>query len=68
MRIIIQAPQRKKPRIGEIRTTKKHGKQIRVVETAPCGAWICSGNRYCYEWKTPEELIGTQWEYLLRMK
>lgn len=64
MRIHILAPQRRKPKIGDQRTTKKHGLQIRVVETHN-GMWVCSGSRYRYEWRTPAQLVGTQWAYLL---
>jgi hypothetical protein len=65
MRIHILAPQRKKPKIGDRRTTKKHGLQIRVVETHN-GMWVCNGSRYRYEWRKPAELVGTQWEHLIK--
>lgn len=64
MKIIVLKPQRPKPQIGDRRTTKKHGVQIRVVETHN-GMWVKSGSRYRYEWRKPYELIGTQWAYLL---
>lgn len=60
-------PQRRKPEIGDRRTTKKHGLQIRVVETRG-GIWVLQAgksNAYRYDWKKPSELIGTRWEYLL---
>lgn len=57
-------PQRRKPKIGDRRTTKKHGVQIRVVETHN-GMWVVSGSRHRYEWRKPHELLGTQWAYLL---
>lgn len=56
--------QRRKPQIGDRRKTKAHGVQIRVVETSN-GMWIKNGSRYQYEWRTPKQLIGTQWEHLL---
>lgn len=62
---IMTAPRRKQPAIGDVRTTKKHGVQVRVVETHR-GMWVRSGSRYCYEWKTPAQLVGSCWEYLLR--
>lgn len=68
MKIRILAPQRRKPEIGDRRTTKKHGLQIRVVETHN-GMWVLQAgksNAYRYEWKKPEELVGTRWEYLLK--
>lgn len=67
MKITILAPQRRNPEIGERRTTKKHGLQIRVVETHN-GMWVLQAgkaNAYRYDWKKPEELVGTRWEYLL---
>lgn len=62
---ITVGPPPKQPRIGDTRTTKAHGLQIRVVETIN-GMWVRSGSRYRYEWKTPAELKGTRWEYLLK--
>ena len=56
---------RRKPKIGDTRTTKKYGLQIRVVETTSGGSWIRSSSGYYYQWLTPDELRGTQWEYLL---
>lgn len=65
MKITILAPQRSKPKIGDRRTTKKHGLQIRVVETHN-GMWVRSGYRYRYEWLKPSEIVGTQWVNLLQ--
>jgi len=65
MKIHILAPQRRRPKIGDRRTTKAHGLQIRVVETHN-GMWVCSGSRYRYEWSKPSDLVGTQWAHLLR--
>lgn len=62
--IHILAHQRRKPRIGDRRTTKKHGLQIRVV-TTHSGMWVRSGSRYVYEWRKPSELLCTRWEYLI---
>lgn len=64
MKITILATQRQRPKIGDRRTTKKHGLQIRVVETH-YGMWAKSGSRYSYDWRKPSELVGTQWAYLL---
>lgn len=64
MRVTILAPQRKLPKIGDRRTTKKHGLQIRVVETHN-DMWVKSGSRYRYNWVNPADLVGTRWEYLL---
>ena len=67
-RVTVLGPQRRKPEIGDRRTTKKHGLQIRVVETRD-GMWVLQAgktNAYRYDWKKPAELIGTRWEYLLR--
>lgn len=65
MKIHILAPKRRRPKIGDRRTTKKHGLQIRVVETHN-GMWVCSGSRYRYEWRKPSDLVGKQWANLLR--
>lgn len=64
MRIIVLGPQRRRPRIGDRRHSKRHGLQIRVVETHG-GMWVVSGSRYRYEWRTPAQLIGTQFEHLI---
>lgn len=65
MKITILAPQRRKPKIGDRRTTKKHGLQIRVVETYN-GMWVRNGSRYRYDWRKPWELVGSQWDYLIQ--
>jgi len=65
MKITIQGPQRRRPQIGDRRTTKKYGLQIRVVQTDG-GMWMKSGSRYRYDWCQPCELVGTQWAYLLK--
>jgi hypothetical protein len=64
VKITVLAPQRKKPKVGDRRTTKKHGLQIRVVETHG-GMWVRSGSRYRYEWRKPADLVGTQWAHML---
>lgn len=65
MRIQVITSQRRQPKIGDRRTTKKHGTEVRVVQTTSGGAWCVSGSRYVYEWRKPASLIGTQWEHLL---
>lgn len=50
MRITIVSSQRKKPRVGDRRFTKKHGEQIRVFLRTSCGAYDCTGGRQRYEW------------------
>lgn len=65
MRIHILGAQRRKPRIGDRRVTKKHGLQIRVVVTHN-GMWVTTGRSYCYEWQTPAQLLCTRWEYLIK--
>ena len=59
-----RTPYRKKPEIGDKRTTKKHGLQIRVVRTTQGGSWLRADRGYLYEWRDPQSLIGTQWHYL----
>ena len=65
MKITTLAPQRRQPQIGDRRTTKKHGLQIRVVETHG-GMWVRSGSRYLYEWRAPKERGGTKSAHLLK--
>lgn len=65
MKLTILAPQRRKPKIGDRRTTKKHGLQIRVVETHD-GMWVRNGSRYRYDWRKPSELVGMQWAHLIQ--
>ena len=66
MRVWLSASKpRRKPRIGDRRVTKQHGLQLRVVCTHDW-MWMRSGSRYLYEWRSPAELIGTRWEYLVR--
>lgn len=51
MRIHISyGPSRKKPRVGDRRTTKKHGEQIRVFRRTLCGAYDCTGGSQKYDW------------------
>lgn len=59
-------PQRKKPAIGDTRTTKKYGLQVRIVETNSDGQWLRSRSGYYYAWRTPAQLVGTQFEHLLK--
>lgn len=66
MKIIILGQQHRRPQIGDRRTTKKHGPQIRVVETTSGGMWVQSGSRYRYDWRSPQQLVGTWWSYLLK--
>lgn len=59
---------RPKPKTGDVRTTKKHGLQIRVPEMHQIGnddwAYVVMNGRQRYEWKTPRQLVGTRWEHL----
>lgn len=55
---------RTEPKSGDVRTTKKHGVQIRVPVVHD-GRWVVSGGRQCYEWKFPDEVQGTGFAYLL---
>lgn len=56
-----------KPKMGDRRTTKKHGEQVRVpvvVRHGPYrGAWVVRSGRQCYEWVSPEEAYK-QWPHL----
>jgi hypothetical protein len=40
---------RKKPKVGDRRTTKKHGEQVRVFEQSQ-GCYVVSNGRPCYQW------------------
>lgn len=71
MKITINFTARKKPATGDQRVSKKHGLQIRIPSMVhgPRGEPIgfdCSGGRQRYEWRKPDELVGTRWEYLLK--
>lgn len=52
-------PSRPQPRLGDLRTTKKHGEQVRIPEVVQMGphrgAWVVRGNRQCYEWVSYDE-------------
>ena len=57
-------PARKQPKVGDRRTTKKHGLQIRVFEMHG-GMCVVSGGRHRYDWKSPADLVGTMFNHLL---
>lgn len=48
-RIHVMGPQRKKPKAGDRRTTKKHGEQVRIL-LKHNGAYVVSRGRNLYEW------------------
>jgi hypothetical protein len=67
---VIYGPTRKKPRVGDRRTTKKHGEQIRVFKmvTDMRGNVIgydCTGGRQRYEWIPVTEAVAKGYGYLL---
>lgn len=64
---VLTGSQRKKPALGDTRTTKKYGLQIRVIETDGRGNWLKNGSRYYYAWRTPAQLVGARFEYLLKL-
>lgn len=74
MRLVIQSTtRRRKPATGDTRTTKQHGIQVRVPEMVHDihgreVGYNCTGGRQQYVWKTPEQLTGTRWEYLIKAK
>jgi hypothetical protein len=51
---ISYGPARKKPRVGDRRTTKKHGEQIRVFRMARWNGRVigydCTNGRQQYDW------------------
>ena len=63
--MMASARPRRKPHIGDRRVTKSHGLQLRVVETHQ-GMWVRSGSGYRYDWRSPAQLLGTQWEHLVQ--
>ncbi|SAL01636.1 hypothetical protein AWB80_08172 [Caballeronia pedi] len=71
MRIHISfGPTRKKPRVGDRRTTKKHGTQVRVMKMARDGrgniiGHDCTGGRQLYEWVSLEDAAKQGNSYLL---
>ena len=65
MRIHIRTtPARPKPKTGDIRTTKKHGLQIRIPYKVG-GCYVVSSGRQLYEWIKPEELLD-RYKYLIQ--
>ena len=71
MRITIStAPSRRKPQIGDRRTTKKHGEQIRLPvmvhnhKGEPVG-YDCTGGRQNYEWVSIDKLPA-RWQFLAK--
>lgn len=60
MRIHISSgPVRRKPRTGDLRTTKKHGLQVRIPERVQHGpdrgAYIKRSGRLSYVWVSPAQ-------------
>ncbi len=54
------SPVRKQPRVGDLRETKKHGKQVRVFRMAHNHAgrvmgYDCTGGRQNYDWVSYDE-------------
>jgi len=71
MRIqITTAPQRRRPKTGDRRTTKKHGEQIRLPVMVhnsrgePVG-YDCTGGRQNYHWVSVDK-VPARWRYLLK--
>lgn len=56
-------PTRPKPKTGDIRTTKKHGLQIRIPYKID-GCYIVSSGRQMYEWIKPEDLPDRYSHYI----
>lgn len=48
-------PERKKPRAGDRRTTKKHGLQVRIPQNHN-GMGVVAHGRPCYEWVSPADV------------
>lgn len=57
-----------KPKEGDIRETKAHGKQVRVMSRTLTGAFLVSGGRQLYEWISFEEAANRGLEHLIRGK
>ncbi len=56
-------PSRPKPKTGDIKTTKKHGLQIRIPYKID-GMYVVSYGRQLYEWVVPENLPN-RYKYLI---
>jgi hypothetical protein len=56
-------PTRTKPKTGDIRTTKKHGLQIRIPYKID-GCYIVSSGRQLYEWIKPKDLPDMYRDYI----
>lgn len=71
MRIHISTvPQRRRPKLGDRRTTKKHGDQIRVPvlvrnSRGEAIGYDCTGGRQRYEWISVDN-VPERWRYLLK--
>jgi hypothetical protein len=64
-RIKVMAPQRKQPKFGDRRYTKRHGPQIRVFEMHR-GMYVMRSGRQGYEWATPNEVMeNPMWQHTL---
>lgn len=52
-------PVRRQPKVGDRRTTKKHGDQVRVLDILQCGpdagALVARRGRPCFVWVSPGE-------------
>lgn len=61
-------PRRQPPKVGDLRETKKHGKQVRIllrVWTGPHkGAYISRNGRACFEWVSYDEAVRKGFGYL----
>lgn len=66
IRFYTSKPQRPRPKTGDRRATKKHGVQIRIPCRTREGHHIVnSRGQATFDWRTPAQIIGTRWEYLL---
>lgn len=58
---ISYTPKRAPPKVGDLRETKAHGKQVRIflkVWQGPHkGAYISCGGRACFEWVSYQEAV-----------
>jgi hypothetical protein len=59
IRMWTSKPQRPKPKFGDLRETKKHGKQVRVFRMATWNGRVigydCTGGRQNYDWVSYDE-------------
>lgn len=55
MKLVVLGPQRPKPKCGDLRETKKHGKQIRIFVKHGGAYVVNSRGQHYYQWVSYDE-------------